>query len=192
MVNEFPFGTSQSGKRDYLLRISVCPLNVPVEGIKNRFPFTSQSEFSGICGEWLTTTVTEKCTINVISSSNQRGRNCLPKWTFVRSFAPDFLDVFGQNCSLFQGAIFGQEVKTWSVVSKIWRAWHCISRKAGKKQIWFCFSGKFCKGECKCCNKKVERRVCRSQTPVRIRSGHPEQSRPSSSNLLGSAPDIRY
>ena len=100
MVNEFPFGTSQSGKRDKFFRISVCPRNFPVGRIKNRLPFTSQSEFSGICGEWLTTTVTENCTINVISSSNQRGRNCLPKWTFVRSFAPDFLDVFGQNCNL--------------------------------------------------------------------------------------------
>ena len=25
MVNEFPFGTSQPGKRDYLFRVSVCP-----------------------------------------------------------------------------------------------------------------------------------------------------------------------
>ena len=29
MVNEFPFGTSQSGKRDYLFKISVCPGNFP-------------------------------------------------------------------------------------------------------------------------------------------------------------------
>ena len=27
MVNEFPFGTSQPGKWDYLFRISVCPGN---------------------------------------------------------------------------------------------------------------------------------------------------------------------
>ena len=29
-VNEFPLGTSQSGKRDYLFRISVCPGKFPV------------------------------------------------------------------------------------------------------------------------------------------------------------------
>ena len=37
MVNEFPFGTSKSGKRDYLFRISVCPGNFPVGRTKKTF-----------------------------------------------------------------------------------------------------------------------------------------------------------
>ena len=37
MVNEFPFGTSQSGKRDYLFRISICPGNFPVGRTKKTF-----------------------------------------------------------------------------------------------------------------------------------------------------------
>ena len=37
MVNEFPFGTSKSGKRDYLFRISVCPWNFPVGQAKKTF-----------------------------------------------------------------------------------------------------------------------------------------------------------
>ena len=37
MINEFPFGTSQQGKRDYLFRISVCCKNFPVGRTKKRF-----------------------------------------------------------------------------------------------------------------------------------------------------------
>ena len=48
MVNEFPFGTSQSGKWDYLFRISVCPGIFQWDEPKNRLPFTSQPEFPGL------------------------------------------------------------------------------------------------------------------------------------------------
>ena len=41
MVDEFPFGTSQSAKWDYLFRISVCPGNFPV----GRTPGTNQKIF---------------------------------------------------------------------------------------------------------------------------------------------------
>ena len=44
--------------------------------------------------------VTENCTINV-TSPNQRSSNSLPKWPFVRSFRPKFLDALGQDGSLF-------------------------------------------------------------------------------------------
>ena len=48
MVNEFPFGTSQPGEKDYLFRISVCPGNFPVGRTKETFTFTFQPEFPGI------------------------------------------------------------------------------------------------------------------------------------------------
>ena len=55
MGNKYPCGTSQLGKRDYLIRISVSPRNFPVGWTKKGFkPFTSQQEFPGICGKWWT------------------------------------------------------------------------------------------------------------------------------------------
>ena len=57
MVNEFRFGTSQSGKRDHLFRISVCPGIFQWDEPKKRLPFTPQPEFPGICGKWETAPV---------------------------------------------------------------------------------------------------------------------------------------
>ena len=37
VVNEFPFGTSQLGKRDYLFSISVCPGNFSVGRTKKSY-----------------------------------------------------------------------------------------------------------------------------------------------------------
>ena len=45
---QFPFETSQSGKRDYLFRISVCPGNFPV----GRTIYIPTGIFSGICSKW--------------------------------------------------------------------------------------------------------------------------------------------
>ena len=47
MVNEFPFGTSQSGKRDYVFRISVCPGNFPVGRTKISFTIYILTGISG-------------------------------------------------------------------------------------------------------------------------------------------------
>ena len=57
MVNEFPFGTSQSGKRDYLLRVSVCPENFPMGRTKKTFTIYIPTGIPGICGNWWTTCI---------------------------------------------------------------------------------------------------------------------------------------
>ena len=65
MVNEFPFGTSQSGKRDYLFRISVCPGNFPVGRTKKTFTIYIPTEISDVVNgkqpysHWLTHLTTE-------------------------------------------------------------------------------------------------------------------------------------
>ena len=47
MVNEFLFLTSQSGKPDYLFRISVCPGNFPVKRTKKTFTIYIPTGISG-------------------------------------------------------------------------------------------------------------------------------------------------
>ena len=47
MVNEFPFGKSQSGRRDYLFRISVCSWNFPVGRTKKTFTIYIPTGISG-------------------------------------------------------------------------------------------------------------------------------------------------
>ena len=48
MVNEFPFRTSQSGKRDYVFRISVCPENFPVGRTQKKFTIYIPTEISDV------------------------------------------------------------------------------------------------------------------------------------------------
>ena len=47
MVNEFPFGMYQSGKWEYLFRISVCPENFPVERTKKLLTIYIPTGISG-------------------------------------------------------------------------------------------------------------------------------------------------
>ena len=47
MVNKFPFGTSQTGKRDYLFRIFVWPGNFPVGRTKKTFTIYIPTGISG-------------------------------------------------------------------------------------------------------------------------------------------------
>ena len=49
--NEFPLGTSQSGKWDYLFRISVRPGNFQWDEPKKTFTIYIQPEFPGIRGK---------------------------------------------------------------------------------------------------------------------------------------------
>ena len=60
MINEFLFGTSQLGKRDYLFKISVCPGNLSVGRIKKTFTIYIPTGISVVCYTAVFSVVTQR------------------------------------------------------------------------------------------------------------------------------------